>query len=93
MQSRTRLILVGLIPILLVAALIIGVFLLGTLPGFAGEIFRKIAGFMFSPFFLEATFASLGLIAVLCINNIRLKLNGDDYVTLEIDEKSKKEEP
>jgi len=48
---------------------------------------------MFSPFFLEATFASLGLIAVLCINNIRLKLNGDDYVTLEIDEKSKKEEP
>ena len=86
MQSRTRLILVGLIPILLVAGVIIGVFLLGKLPGFTGELFRKISGFMFSPFFLEGTFAFLGLIAVLCINNIRLRLQGDEYVAMKIED-------
>lgn len=93
MQSRTRLILVGLIPILLVAGVIIGVFLLGNLPGFTGELFQKIAGFMFSPFFLEGTFAFLGLIAVLCINNIRLKLQGDDYVAMEIEDDPEKTDP
>lgn len=86
MQQRTRNILAGFIPIFLVSGVIIGVFLLGNLPGFAGEVFRKIAGFMFSPVFLELTFAFLGLIAVLCINNIRLHRQGDDYVAMEIED-------
>ena len=65
---------------------ILTVFLLGSLPGFVGEVFRKIGGIMFTPFFLEISFAFLGLIAVLCINNIRLQREGDDYVSLEIED-------
>ncbi|YCM44809.1 hypothetical protein V2O64_02100 [Verrucomicrobiaceae bacterium 227] len=86
MKKRTRTILTGFIPILLVGGVILTVFLLGSLPGFVGEVFRKIGGIMFTPFFLEISFAFLGLIAVLCINNIRLQREGDDYVSLEIED-------
>lgn len=43
---------------------------------------------MFTPFFLEASFAFIGLIAVLCINNIRLQREGDDYVAMEIEDET-----
>jgi len=43
-----------------------------------------IAGFMFSPFFMEITFAFLGFIALFWINGIRLQKEGDEYVSLEI---------
>lgn len=78
-------ILTGVVPILGVSAVLIGVGLGGKLPGFAGEFFRKLIGFMFTPVFLELTFAFLGLIAVFWINNIRLQKEGDEYVSLEID--------
>ncbi len=78
-------ILTGVIPILGVSAVLIGVGLGGKLPGFAGELFRKITGFMFTPVFMELTFAFLGLIAVFWINSIRLQREGDEYVSLEIE--------
>jgi hypothetical protein len=79
-------ILTGLIPILGVAGVIIGIGLGGKLPGLAGEVFRKITGFMFTPVFLELTFAFLGLVAVFWINSIRLQREGDDFVSLEIED-------
>ena len=84
-------ILTGVIPILGVSAVLIGVGLGGKLPGFAGELFRKITGFMFTPVFMELTFAFLGLIAVFWINSIRLQREGDEYVSLEIE--NDKDEP
>jgi len=86
MSKRTRMILTGFVPILGVAGVIIGIGLAGKLPGFAGEVFRKITGLMFTPVFLELTFAFLGLLAVFWINSIRLQREGDDYVSIEIDD-------
>lgn len=79
-------ILTGFLPILGVSAVILGIGIGGKIPGFGGEVFRKITGFMFTPVFLELTFALLGLIAVFCINNIRLQKEGDEYVSLEIED-------
>ena len=86
MSKRSKMILSGVVPIVGVAAVIIGIGLGGRLPGLAGEIFRKITGFMFTPVFLELTFALLGLIAVFWINSIRLQREGDDFVSLEIED-------
>lgn len=93
MSKRTRMILTGVIPILGVSAVLIGVGLGGKLPGFAGEFFRKLTGFMFTPVFLELTFAFLGLLAVFWINNIRLQKEGDEYVSLEIDNDEDESKP
>ena len=87
-KKQTRQILIGSIPIFAVTGVVITIFLLGRLPGFAGEVFRKIAGIMSTPFFLELSFAFLGLVAVFCVNNIRLQREGDEYVALEIEEDS-----
>ena len=84
MTKRTRLILIGFVPIAAIALLIILIFLLGMLPGFAGELFRKIAGIMFTPVFLELSFAFMGILAVLWVNQIRLAREGDEFVSLEI---------
>ena len=84
MSKRTRIILTGFVPILAVSATILGIGLGGRLPGFTGEVFRKITGFMFTPVFLELTFAFLGLLTVFWINNIRLQKEGNEYVSLEI---------
>jgi hypothetical protein len=93
MSKRSRIILIGIIPILAVSTTILGIGLGGRLPGLAGEIFRKITGFMFTPVFLELTFAFLGLLAVFLINNIRLQKQGDEYISLEIEEEQKDQKP
>ena len=93
MSKSSRIILTGMIPILLVSATILGIGLGGRLPGLSGEIFRKITGFMFTPVFLELTFAFLGLLAVFSINNIRLQKQGDEYVSLEVEEDQKDQKP
>lgn len=84
--KRTKLLLTGFIPILAITLIVIGIFALGALPGFAGEFFRKVSGIMFTPFFLELSFAFLGVVAVLWINQIRLAKEGDEYVPLEIND-------
>ena len=93
MSKRSKMLLTGILPIFSVAAVIIGIGLGGRLPGFAGEFFRKLTGFMFTPVFLELTFAFLGLIAVFWINSIRLQREGDDYVSLEIEDDQDNPEP
>ncbi|MFT6862395.1 MAG: hypothetical protein ACJAVK_000953 [Akkermansiaceae bacterium] len=89
MNNRTRVILTGIIPIFGVSAVILGIGLGGRLPGFPGEVLRKITGFMFTPVFLELTFAFLGLLAVFWINTMRLQRQGDEYVSLEIEDDQK----
>jgi len=93
MSKRTRMILTGFIPILGVSAALVGVGLGGKLPGFTGEFFRKLTGFMFTPVFLELTFAFLGLLAVFWINSIRLQREGDEYVSLEIENDQDEPQP
>jgi hypothetical protein len=44
---------------------------------------------MFTPVFLELTFAFLGLLAVFLLNNLRLQKQGDEYVSLEVEEDQK----
>ena len=89
MSKRSRIILTGFITILLVSATILGIGLGGRLLVLPEEIFRKITGFMFTPVFLELTFAFLGLLAVFLINNLRLQKQGDEYVSLEVEEDQK----
>lgn len=89
MSKSSRILLTGFITILSVSATILAIGLGGRLPGLPGEIFRKITGFMFTPVFLELTFAFLGLLAVFLINNLRLQKQGDEYVSLEVEEDQK----
>lgn len=86
MKTQAKLIFKGMIPIWCVAGILVLMSLMANLPGLAGEIFSKILGIMFTPIFLECSLAFLGLIAVFCINNIRLKAEGNDYVEMEIKE-------
>ncbi len=79
-------ILTGFVPIVGVALVILTIGWLGKVDGFIGEVFQKITGIMFTPVFLELTFALLGLIAVFWINNLRLQREGDEYVSLEIED-------
>ena len=88
MSRRNRMILSGLLPIFGVSAVLLGIGLGGKLPGFPGEVFRMITGIIFTPVFLELTFAFLGLMAIFWINNIRLQRQGDEYVSLEIEDES-----
>jgi len=52
-------------------------------PGLLGEWLGVIAGFMTTPFLLEASFVSLGLLIVLCLNSWRRVKEGDELVYLD----------
>jgi|GEM_PF-1448046 hypothetical protein len=87
-SKKTKTILKGMIPIIGVALVLILFSLLANQPGLTGEIFAKILGVMFTPIFMECSLAFLGLTALLWVNHVRLKAEGDDYVTLEIEDES-----
>jgi len=87
-NKKTKTILKGMIPIIGVALVLVIFSLLANRPGLTGEIFAKILGIMFTPIFMECSLAFLGLIALLWVNHVRLKAEGDDYVTLEIEDES-----
>jgi hypothetical protein len=57
--------------------------LLGTMPGFIGEVFAMFAGFLSTPVLLEISFFVLGLLIVLAINHWRHKREGDEFVYLD----------
>ena len=76
----------GMIPIWGVSAVILIIAILANMPGLTGEIFSKMIGIMFTPFFLEGSLAFLGLLAVLWVNYLRLKAQGDDFITMEIND-------
>ncbi|MGJ8696520.1 MAG: hypothetical protein ACSHYF_09395 [Verrucomicrobiaceae bacterium] len=89
MKRKTKLIIKGMIPIVGVAFVIIILSLLANLPGLVGEIAAKTLGVMFTPIFLECSLAFLGLLALFWVNHIRQKIEGDDYVTMEITDDEK----
>lgn len=84
MKKKTKTILKGMIPIWGVSAVILILSILANMPGLVGEIFAKMVGFMFTPIFLECSLAFLGLVAVFWVNHIRIKAEGDDFVTMKI---------
>jgi hypothetical protein len=83
-DERARQILVG-AAILVLLALIVSGALLGwrSVPGVAGEWLGFVIGVMTTPFFMEASFAILGLTLVLAINGWRRERAGDELVFLE----------
>lgn len=83
-DERGRQIAVG-AAILLTIALVVCSLLIGWrhLPGLLGEWLGLMIGVMTTPFFLEASFAILGLTVVLAINHWRQKSSGDELVYLE----------
>lgn len=75
----------GFLPMLVVVTVMLGVIFLGhTIPGVPGEILGKLAGLMWSPFLLEGSLLFLGFMATLVYLNVRRKMEGDEYVSLEI---------
>lgn len=69
--------------------LLLGLVVCGTLlgwrrvPGLAGECLGFVIGVMTTPFFMEASFAVVGLTLVLAINHFRRERAGDDFIYLE----------
>ena len=53
------------------------------LPGLLGEWVGMMIGIMTTPFFMEASFAILGLVAVITLNHWRQHKDGDEFVYLE----------
>ena len=53
------------------------------LPGILGEWLGVVVGVMTTPFFLELSFAVLGLVVVLMLNHWRQKRAGDELMYLE----------
>jgi len=53
------------------------------LPGFLGEWVGTMLGILTTPFFMEASFAILGLVIVITLNHWRISREGDEFVELE----------
>ncbi len=53
------------------------------LPGLLGEWIGMMIGIMTTPFFMEASFAILGLVTVISLNIWRQRKDGDEFVYLE----------
>lgn len=82
-DPRVKQVLGGVGAIFAVCALI-GVIWFGRhLPGFVGEWFAMILGFITTPFLMEGSFMVLCLLIVMVINYWRLRREGDEFVYLE----------
>jgi hypothetical protein len=71
--------------LLIALAVVVTGLLLGwrLLPGLMGEWVGTMVGIMTTPFFMEATFAILGLVTVITLNHWRQHKDGDEFVYLE----------
>ena len=71
--------------ILMTLALVTGGLLIGRnhMPGLIGEWFGMMIGVVTTPFFMEATFAIVGLVLVISLNIWRQRKDGDEFVYLE----------
>ncbi len=54
------------------------------IPGWVGEAFGMVAGVFSTPFFMEGSFAVIGLLIVLGLNIWRRHREGDEFVEIEI---------
>jgi hypothetical protein len=71
--------------ILVVLTVVVTGLLMGwrLLPGLLGEWVGTMIGILTTPFFMEASFAILGLVTVISLNHWRQRKDGDDFVYLE----------
>lgn len=83
-DERVRQVAVGAIILILLAVTVSGL-LLGwrLLPGVLGEWVGTMIGIATTPFFMEASFAILGLVTVITLNHWRMAREGDEFVYLE----------
>jgi hypothetical protein len=81
--SQTRSIIKGVLILVAVTALLMGVQMARFLPGFAGECFAMLAGFLTTPFIMEASLVIGGFVAVIMINDYRRSREGDEFVYLD----------
>ena len=54
--------------------------------GRLGELATFVMGLLTTPFTMELILGIMGVILVIVLNTIRLKLSGDEYVEMEVDE-------
>ena len=71
--------------ILIMLAVVVSGLLIGWrfLPGLLGEWVGTIMGVLTTPFFMEGSFAILGLVTVIALNHRRQVKDGDEFVYLE----------
>jgi hypothetical protein len=83
-DERVKQVAIG-VSILVVLTVTVPALLLGWhfLPGLVGEWVGTMIGIMTTPFFMETTFAILGLVIVITLNTWRQRKNGDEFVYLE----------
>lgn len=86
-ENRGKQILTGAAILFTISAMAVGL-LMGWrfIPGWVGESFGTLAGVISTPFFMEATFAILGLVIVIGLNTWRRHKAGDEYVAIDISE-------
>ncbi len=56
--------------------------------GIVRESAAKLAGFMSSPLFMEASLFFIGILLLMSYNLIRRKMDGDDFVEMEIEDEA-----
>jgi hypothetical protein len=83
-DERVKQVVIG-VGILVALMVAVTVTLMGwrLLPGLLGEWIGTMIGIMTTPFFMEATFAILGLVIVITLNHWRQHKAGDEFVYLE----------
>jgi uncharacterized membrane protein len=83
-DERVKQVIIG-VSILVALTVMVPTILIGwrLLPGLLGEWLGTIIGIMTTPFFMEASFAILGLVIVILLNHWRQKKEGDEFVYLE----------
>jgi len=83
-DERVKQVAIG-VSLLVVLTVTVPAMLLGWhhLPGLVGEWLGTIIGIMTTPFFMETTFAILGLVIVVSLNTWRQRKDGDEFVYLE----------
>lgn len=83
-DERVKQVAIG-VGILVVLTVVVTGLLMGwrLLPGLLGEWVGTMIGILTTPFFMEASFAILGLVTVISLNHWRQRKDGDDFVYLE----------
>lgn len=83
-ENRRKQILVGGLILLGVGVLIVTVLMIWQkIPGVAGDSVGFVVGIMSTPFFMEGSFALIGLFIVVSLNSWRRRKNGDELVYLD----------
>ena len=83
-DERVKQVAIGASILIVLTVVVVGL-LIGwrKLPGLLGEWVGMMIGIVTTPFFMEASFAILGLVIVIALNHWRQHKDGDEFVYLE----------